>query len=164
MKRKTYSGLITKLNRNQIFVFGSNPSGLHGMGTARIAFFKYGAKWNIGSMLNTERDRGPASWPYLGTRAPQLAEPVGRTLRSGVFDVDRTVEQQHSARRADRLSSAVERARANRARVRVRARPAAPPPAARTAGGHISTHRSASYLSLCTNARGVSRARAERER
>jgi len=51
MKRKTYSGLITKLNRNQIFVFGSNPSGLHGMGTARIAFFKYGAKWNIGSGL-----------------------------------------------------------------------------------------------------------------
>ena len=28
-------------------------------------------------VLNTERDRGPASWPYLGTRAPQLAEPVG---------------------------------------------------------------------------------------
>ena len=38
-------------------------------------------------VLNTERDRGPASWPYLGTRAPQLAEPVGRTLRSGDFDV-----------------------------------------------------------------------------
>ena len=38
-------------------------------------------------VLNTERDRGPASWPYLGTRAPQLAEPVGRTLRSGVFHI-----------------------------------------------------------------------------
>ena len=43
-------------------------------------------------VLNTERDRGPASWPYLGTRAPQLAEPVGRTLRSGVFDVAGNVE------------------------------------------------------------------------
>ena len=35
-------------------------------------------------MLNTER---PASWPYLGARAPPLAEPIGRTLRSGVVHV-----------------------------------------------------------------------------
>ena len=35
-------------------------------------------------MLKTER---PASWLYLGARGPPLAEPVGRTLRSGVFDI-----------------------------------------------------------------------------
>ena len=35
-------------------------------------------------MLKTER---PASWPYLGAGAPPLAEPVGRTLRSGVFHI-----------------------------------------------------------------------------
>ena len=63
----------------------------------------------------------------------------------------------------DRESSAVERARGNRARVRVRARPAAPPPGARTAGGHISTHRSASYLWLPARTRVSSRARGARE-
>ncbi len=35
-------------------------------------------------VLKTER---PASWPYLGAGAPPLAEPVGRTLRSGVFHI-----------------------------------------------------------------------------
>ena len=48
-----------------------------------------------GALVSSEKERGvkdgttarPASWPYLGARAPPLAEPVGRTLRSGVFDV-----------------------------------------------------------------------------
>ena len=40
-------------------------------------------------MLKTER---PASWPYLGAGAPPLAEPVGRTLRSGVFHIGRSPE------------------------------------------------------------------------
>ena len=41
--RKTYDGLITKLEENQIFVFGSNPEGRHGKGTAKIASVYYGA-------------------------------------------------------------------------------------------------------------------------
>ena len=48
MKRKNFTGLITKLEKNQIFVFGSNPQGIHGLGTARIALLKYGAKYGIG--------------------------------------------------------------------------------------------------------------------
>lgn len=48
MKRRVYNGLITKLDKDQIFVFGSNPEGRHGLGTARIAFLKYGAKLGIG--------------------------------------------------------------------------------------------------------------------
>ena len=43
MKRKTYIGLITHLDPYQIFVFGSNPEGRHGGGTAKIALKKYGA-------------------------------------------------------------------------------------------------------------------------
>ena len=35
-------------------------------------------------VLKTEQ---PVSWPYLGSSGPPLAEPVGRTLRSGVFHV-----------------------------------------------------------------------------
>lgn len=43
MKRKTYTGLINYLEDDQIFVFGSNPEGRHGGGTAKIALKKYGA-------------------------------------------------------------------------------------------------------------------------
>ena len=45
---KTYSGNITHLKENQIFVFGSNPKGIHGAGTALIALKKFGAKYGQG--------------------------------------------------------------------------------------------------------------------
>ena|ERR1035437_2722166 len=41
--RKTYSGYITKLEDNQIFVFGANTQGRHGKGAALIAKTKFGA-------------------------------------------------------------------------------------------------------------------------
>ena len=41
--RKTYSGQITKLESNQIFVFGSNTQGRHGKGAALFAKQKCGA-------------------------------------------------------------------------------------------------------------------------
>ena len=51
MKRKTFSGLIKNLNDNHIFVFGSNPQGIHGKGTARIALLKFGAIYGKGHGL-----------------------------------------------------------------------------------------------------------------
>lgn len=39
--------LITKLNDNEIFVFGSNPEGRHGAGAAKNAL-RFGAKYGIG--------------------------------------------------------------------------------------------------------------------
>lgn len=42
---KTYKGQITKLEPNQIFVFGSNTEGRHGKGAALIAKEKFGAKY-----------------------------------------------------------------------------------------------------------------------
>jgi len=41
---KTYTGFITKLEPNQIFVFGSNTEGRHGAGAAKQAM-KFGAKY-----------------------------------------------------------------------------------------------------------------------
>ncbi len=35
--RKTYSGLIKELLPNQVFIFGSNPEGIHGAGAAKAA-------------------------------------------------------------------------------------------------------------------------------
>jgi alkylated DNA repair dioxygenase AlkB/putative lipoic acid-binding regulatory protein len=48
---KTYTGLINKLESNQVFVFGSNPEGRHGAGTAKIAATKFGAKYGQGEGL-----------------------------------------------------------------------------------------------------------------
>ena len=39
---------ITKLNSNEIFVFGSNLAGQHGGGAARLAYEKFGAQWGVG--------------------------------------------------------------------------------------------------------------------
>ncbi len=45
---KTYKGLITKLEPNQIFVFGSNPQGIHGAGVALWALKEWGAIYGQG--------------------------------------------------------------------------------------------------------------------
>lgn len=46
-----YSGYINELKDNEIFVFGSNPEGRHGAGTAKIAKEKFGAEYGIGRGL-----------------------------------------------------------------------------------------------------------------
>ncbi len=45
---KFYNGFVEHLNDNQIFVFGSNPEGRHGAGTAKIARMKFGAQYGNG--------------------------------------------------------------------------------------------------------------------
>lgn len=42
-ERKTYSGFIHYLNKDQIFVFGSNTQGRHGKGAALTARLRFGA-------------------------------------------------------------------------------------------------------------------------
>ena len=42
-ERKTYSGFIHYLNKDQIFVFGSNTQGRHGKGAALTAKVRFGA-------------------------------------------------------------------------------------------------------------------------
>ena len=39
---------ITRLEPNEIFVFGSNLAGFHGGGAARIAYEEFGAEWGVG--------------------------------------------------------------------------------------------------------------------
>lgn len=39
---------IQELKPNEIFVFGSNLSGFHGGGAAKLAFDKFGAEWENG--------------------------------------------------------------------------------------------------------------------
>jgi hypothetical protein len=47
MSKYIYNGLIHKLEDNQIFVFGSNPEGRHGLGAAKVAL-KFGAIYGQG--------------------------------------------------------------------------------------------------------------------
>ena len=39
---------ISHLENNEVFVFGSNESGIHGAGAAKLAFDKFGAVWGVG--------------------------------------------------------------------------------------------------------------------
>jgi hypothetical protein len=50
-ERKTYSGKVTSLQPNQIFVFGSNPEGRHGAGAAKYAKDNFGAIYGQGEGL-----------------------------------------------------------------------------------------------------------------
>lgn len=51
MRRYWFGNRITKLEDNEIFVFGSNPEGRHGMGAAKAAL-SFGAKYGIGRGLS----------------------------------------------------------------------------------------------------------------
>ena len=45
---RTTPDYITRLEPNEIFVFGSNLAGFHGGGAARIAYERFGAEWGVG--------------------------------------------------------------------------------------------------------------------
>jgi hypothetical protein len=45
---KTTPDNITELKPNEVFVFGSNESGIHGAGAAKLAYNKFGAEWGNG--------------------------------------------------------------------------------------------------------------------
>lgn len=40
--------IVTELQPDEVFVFGSNAEGLHGGGAARIAYERFGAAWGEG--------------------------------------------------------------------------------------------------------------------
>ena len=46
--REYASERITELKPNEIFVFGSNLTGAHGGGAARLAYNRFGAVWGQG--------------------------------------------------------------------------------------------------------------------
>jgi hypothetical protein len=64
--RKTYKGFITKLELNQIFVFGSNLSGFHGAGSAGYASFGVaGNRWREFDYAN-KSDGWKGKWNVKG--------------------------------------------------------------------------------------------------
>ena len=46
---------ITKLEKKEVFVFGSNESGIHGAGAARQAHMQFGARWANGFGMTSDK-------------------------------------------------------------------------------------------------------------
>lgn len=59
---------ITQLKPNEIFVFGSNLSGIHGAGAARLASKQFGAEFGVGEGLTGQCYAIPTKDNELRTR------------------------------------------------------------------------------------------------
>lgn len=68
---------ITKLNPQEIFVFGSNEAGIHGAGAARQAFRDFGAIWGRGYGLQGQSFAVPTkNWNLLSLRVNEIEKYV----------------------------------------------------------------------------------------
>lgn len=67
-------GMITRLNENEIFVFGSNLAGAHGGGAARIAYERFGAVWGEGVGLQGQTYAIPTMQGGVETIKPYVDE------------------------------------------------------------------------------------------
>lgn len=68
------SSHITTLRPNEIFVFGSNLSGMHGGGAARLAYQKFGAIWGQGVGLQGQSYGIPTMQDGVDTIKPYVDE------------------------------------------------------------------------------------------
>lgn len=58
---------ITKLKKNQVFVFGSNEAGIHGAGAAKLAEEKFGAIMGVGYGLQGQSFAIPTKDLFIRT-------------------------------------------------------------------------------------------------
>ena len=65
---------ITHLEKNEIFVFGSNLAGAHGGGAAYIAYKKFGAIWGQGVGLQGQSYGSPTMQGGVETIKPYVDE------------------------------------------------------------------------------------------
>ena len=75
--REYTSERITKLESNEIFVFGSNLAGAHGGGAARIALDCFGAVWGQGVGLQGQSYAIPTMQGGVETIKPYVDEFIG---------------------------------------------------------------------------------------
>ncbi len=65
---------ITQLEKNEVFVFGSNLAGAHGGGAALLAFRKFGAIWGQGVGLQGQSYGIPTMQGGVETIKPYVDE------------------------------------------------------------------------------------------
>ena len=68
---------ITKLQPDEIFVFGSNLAGMHGGGAARLAYQRFGAVWGQGVGLQGQSYAIPTMQGGVETIQPYVDEFIG---------------------------------------------------------------------------------------
>ena len=74
MEKRTTPEFITKLQPNEIFVFGSNLKGMHGGGAALIAYRKFGAIMGQGVGLQGQSYGIPTMQGGVETIRPYVVE------------------------------------------------------------------------------------------
>ena len=73
MKDKSISPRwINSLEKNEIFVFGSNLQGMHGGGAARVALERFGAVWGQGTGLQGQSYAIPTMHGGIDVIAPYV--------------------------------------------------------------------------------------------
>lgn len=86
MKNRITPERISHLNANEIFVFGSNLSGSHGGGAARIAVEKFGAIWGQGVGLQGQCYAIPTMQGGVETIKPYVDEFIAFAQQHQEFD------------------------------------------------------------------------------
>lgn len=76
MKTRFTPEYITELQPDEIFVFGSNLSGFHGGGAARVALHKFGAVWGQGVGLQGQSYAIPTMQGGIETIKPYVEDFV----------------------------------------------------------------------------------------
>ena len=69
--------MITSLQPDEVFVFGSNLAGMHGGGAARLALERFGAIWGPGVGLQGQSYAIPTMQGGVETIAPYVDEFIG---------------------------------------------------------------------------------------
>ena len=77
--------MITRLNENEIFVFGSNLAGAHGGGAARIAYERFGAVWGEGVGLHGQTYAIPTMQGGVETIKPYVDEFISFAREHGEY-------------------------------------------------------------------------------
>lgn len=73
-QKRTTPEFITELQQGEIFVFGSNLSGMHGGGAALVAYRKFGAVWGQGVGLQGQSYGIPTMQGGVETIRPYVDE------------------------------------------------------------------------------------------
>ncbi len=73
---------ITSLDKDEVFVFGSNLNGFHGGGAARLAFSRFGARWGVGVGMQGQSYAIPTMQGGVGTIRPYVDQFIEFARRS----------------------------------------------------------------------------------
>lgn len=82
--------MITELKENEIFVFGSNLSGMHGGGAANQAYQSFNAEWGVGEGLTGRCYAFPTMNEQMNKRdESELIESVKKLYACALVNLDK---------------------------------------------------------------------------